>query len=83
MLELVGNPVVVNPDTPLAQIAKQRGWRVMRFEKLGRRLAVAGTVAGAAAIGGSGTWLAARRGASRGYTVTRRRPRSTAARRRR
>lgn len=61
MLELVGNAVVVNPDTELARIAKQRGWRVMRFEKLGRRLAVAATVLAAGAIGGSGTWLAARR----------------------
>ena len=45
MLELVGNPVAVNPDAELARIARERGWRVMRFEKLGRRLAVAGTVA--------------------------------------
>ncbi len=42
MLELVGNPVAVNPDARrLRQIARERGWRVMRFEKLGRRLAVA------------------------------------------
>ena len=61
MLELVGNPVAVNPDSELAVIAKQRGWRVMRFERLGRRLAVAGTMIAAGAIGGSGTWLAARR----------------------
>lgn len=61
MLDLVGTAVAVNPDAELAEVAKQRGWRVMRFEKLGRRLAVAGTVLGAAAIGGSGTWLAARR----------------------
>jgi len=71
MLELVGNPVAVNPDAQLAQVAKQRGWRVMRFEKLGRRLAVAGTVAAAAAIGGSGTWLAARRAPRRQYAVRR------------
>ena len=61
MLELVGSAVAVNPDAELAAIAKQRGWRVMRFEKLGRRLAVAATVLAAGAIGGSGTWLAARR----------------------
>jgi hypothetical protein len=33
----------------------------MRFEKLGRRLAIAGATLTAAAIGGSGTWFAARR----------------------
>jgi hypothetical protein len=38
MLRAVGNPVAVNPDPPLAQIARTEGWQVMRFERLGRRL---------------------------------------------
>jgi HAD superfamily hydrolase (TIGR01490 family) len=38
MLRAVGNPVAVNPDPPLAAIAKEEGWRTMRFERLGRRL---------------------------------------------
>jgi len=38
MLRAVGNPVAVNPDPPLAEIAKQEGWQTMRFERLGRRL---------------------------------------------
>jgi HAD superfamily hydrolase (TIGR01490 family) len=38
MLRAVGNPVVVNPDPPLAEIAKQESWQTMRFERLGRRL---------------------------------------------
>jgi HAD superfamily hydrolase (TIGR01490 family) len=42
MLRAVGNPVVVNPDEQLGRIARDEGWRVMRFETLGRRLAVAG-----------------------------------------
>jgi HAD superfamily hydrolase (TIGR01490 family) len=67
MLRAVGNPVVVNPDEELREIASREGWRVMRFEKLGRRLVIAGTTLAAAAIGGSGTWLAAR-------SRTRRRP---------
>ncbi|MEZ5078722.1 MAG: HAD-IB family hydrolase [Solirubrobacterales bacterium] len=63
MLRAVGNPVAVNPDPPLAAIAKQEGWRTMRFERLGRRLvAIAvtllATVAGFGAA--SRTW---RRGA--------------------
>jgi HAD superfamily hydrolase (TIGR01490 family) len=61
MLRAVGSPVAVNPDAELAAIARREGWRVMRFEKLGRRLAVGATVVAAGAIGGSGTWLAARR----------------------
>lgn len=38
MLRAVGNPVVVNPDPPLAELAKEEGWQTMRFERLGRRL---------------------------------------------
>ena len=51
MLRAVGNAVVVNPDQPLAEIAKAEGWRVMRFERLGRKLAIAAATAVAAAIG--------------------------------
>jgi HAD superfamily hydrolase (TIGR01490 family) len=38
MLRAVGHPVVVNPDPPLAEIARDEGWQAMRFERLGRRL---------------------------------------------
>ncbi len=38
MLGAVGNPVAVNPDPSLAEIAKREGWQTMRFERLGRRL---------------------------------------------
>jgi HAD superfamily hydrolase (TIGR01490 family) len=31
MLEVVGHPVVVNPDRMLANLAKQRGWEVRHF----------------------------------------------------
>jgi HAD superfamily hydrolase (TIGR01490 family) len=58
MLRAVGNPVVVNPDPELAKIAAEKGWRVMRFERLGRRLAIGGATVAAAA---SGTLLASRR----------------------
>ena len=61
MLESVGHPVAVNPDAALAEIARQEGWEVLRFEKLGSRLRIAGAVLAAAAVGGSGSWLASRR----------------------
>jgi len=64
MLRAVGNPVVVNPDEELARIARGEGWRVMRFEKLGRRLVVAGAALTALALGGLGSVLAGRRSAS-------------------
>jgi HAD superfamily hydrolase (TIGR01490 family) len=55
MLRLVGHPVAVNPDGTLARVAREEGWEVMRFERLGRRLRVAGAAAAAAAVGGLGS----------------------------
>jgi HAD superfamily hydrolase (TIGR01490 family) len=60
MLRSVGHAVVVNPDADLLEIARQEEWRVMRFERLGRKLAIAGATALAAAVGGAGA-LASRR----------------------
>ena len=40
MLRAVGNPVVVNPDHALLEVARAEDWRVMRFEQLGRKLAI-------------------------------------------
>jgi HAD superfamily hydrolase (TIGR01490 family) len=51
MLRSVGHAVVVNPDGPLLEIARQEDWQVVRFEKLGRKLAIAGATALAAAAG--------------------------------
>jgi HAD superfamily hydrolase (TIGR01490 family) len=62
MLRAVGNAVVVNPDAELAEVAGEEGWRVMRFEKLGRRLAIAGATLTAAVAGGIGRLIASRRG---------------------
>ncbi len=54
MLRAVGNPVVVNPDAELARIAREDGWRVMRFERLGRRIAVTAITVTAALVGVAG-----------------------------
>ena len=61
MLRAVGHPVAVNPDPPLAEIARAEGWQTMHFERLGRRL-VALTVTLLATVGGFGaSRIAARR----------------------
>lgn len=73
MLRCVGNPVVVNPDQALLQVAKAEGWRVIRFERLGRKLAIAGATALAAAIGGSSRALIAHRRQGRRLRAMRRR----------
>lgn len=55
MLRTVGHPVVVNPDAALLSVARQEGWQVIRFDKLGRRLRIAAAVTGiAAAAAGAG-----------------------------
>ncbi|GIK76891.1 MAG: morphological differentiation-associated protein [Actinomycetes bacterium] len=52
MLELVGHPIAVNPDAPLAGVAAERGWPVMRFERLGRTIASGAALALATLVGG-------------------------------
>jgi HAD superfamily hydrolase (TIGR01490 family) len=65
MLRSVGHPVVVNPDAGLLEIARQEGWQVMRFERLGRKLAIAGATALAAAVGGVAAGASKRRNSAR------------------
>jgi HAD superfamily hydrolase (TIGR01490 family) len=55
MLRLVGHPVVVNPDATLRRVAREEGWEILHFERLGRRLRVAGAMTVAAALGGLGS----------------------------
>jgi HAD superfamily hydrolase (TIGR01490 family) len=61
MMRVVGHPVAVNPDTPLLRVAREEGWEVMRFDRLGRRLKIAAAMAAMAAVGGLGREVAARR----------------------
>jgi HAD superfamily hydrolase (TIGR01490 family) len=53
MLRVVGHPVAVNPDAELERVARSEGWRIMRFDKLARRVRLA-VLAGAIALLGSG-----------------------------
>jgi HAD superfamily hydrolase (TIGR01490 family) len=61
MLRAVGNPVAVNPDPPLAEIARVEGWQVMRFERLGRRLVALAATLLATVAGFGASRVAARR----------------------
>jgi len=72
MLRAVGNPVAVNPDAELRAVAIAEGWRVMRFEKLGRRLAIAGATLAAATVGGTGRLYVSRRNRSTRIALRRR-----------
>jgi len=62
MLRAVGHPVAVNPDPPLAEIARAEEWQTLRFERLGRRLvAIAVTVLATVAGFGASRVAAQRR----------------------
>ncbi len=57
MLEIVGHPVAVNPDSELASVAEERGWEVRHFEsavtlreKLATRAVPGAVVTGVAAV---------------------------------
>jgi HAD superfamily hydrolase (TIGR01490 family) len=65
MLRAVGHAVVVNPDAPLLEMAREEGWQVMRFEKLGRKLAIAGGTVLAALAGGAAASASRRRNSPR------------------
>jgi HAD superfamily hydrolase (TIGR01490 family) len=61
MLRAVSNPVAVNPDPPLTEIARAEGWQVLRFERLGRRLVALAVTLLATIAGFGASRVAARR----------------------
>lgn len=72
MLRAVDVPVGVNPDRALLEVARAEGWRVMHFDRLGRKLTIAAAALIAAAVGGSSRALIARRREGRRFRGMRR-----------
>ena len=72
MLRVVGHPVAVNPDAALQRIAREEGWRIMRFDKLGRRIKLAGAAGGLVLLAGGGGFLVARVRRPRRFSMLRR-----------
>src|SRR5262245_64757223 len=60
MLRAVGHPVAVNPDKALEKVAREEGWRIMRFDKLGPALKLGATLAGLLLAAGGGGYAIAR-----------------------
>jgi HAD superfamily hydrolase (TIGR01490 family) len=60
MLRAVGHPVAVNPDAELARVAREEGWEIMRFDRLGRRLRLAAGAGAIGLVGVSGGYLGPR-----------------------
>jgi hypothetical protein len=52
--------VAVNPDGALERIARDEGWRIMRFDRLGPILKIAAGTLTVALVGGGGGYAAAR-----------------------
>jgi hypothetical protein len=69
MLRAVGHPVVVSPDQPLATLARENGWEVMKLDPLGTRLKAITTLLGAAAVGGGSALLIRYDRAARSYSL--------------
>ena len=60
MLSVVGHPVAVNPDAELARVARENGWEIMRFDRLGRRLRIFAALTAAGLLGVGGGYLGPR-----------------------
>ncbi|MDQ3647258.1 MAG: HAD-IB family hydrolase [Actinomycetota bacterium] len=71
MLRVVGHPVAVNPDRELGRVARVEGWRIMRFDKLARRLRLASAAGAVALVGWGGGYLAARLRGRRRFALPR------------
>ena len=61
MLRAVGTAVAVNPDRELRAIATGEGWEILHLDRIGRRLAIGGTVVAAGLVGGLGSYVSSRR----------------------
>lgn len=61
MMEMVGHPVAVNPDGPLATVANQRGWPIVVFSQRVKKVVKTTTAVGGAAGLASATYALGRR----------------------
>ena len=68
MLELLGHPVAVNPDSPLEAVAHQRGWPIVVFSRRRKKVVAVTTAAIGAAGLASGTYALGRRHGRLGAT---------------
>lgn len=60
MLRAVGHPVAVNPDGPLLRVAREEGWDILRFDRLGSHLKMGAVLSAAAVLGAGARRLAPR-----------------------
>ena len=73
MMEAVGHPVAVNPDSELESVAHERGWPIVIFARKTKR-AIAVSAVGAAAVGTAAASYLLGRSHGRATTLARLRP---------
>jgi HAD superfamily hydrolase (TIGR01490 family) len=69
MLRAVGHPVAVNPDAELERLAREADWEIMRLDRLGLKLRLAGALAVAATASATTAALLGRGGRLQTPTV--------------
>lgn len=60
MMQLVGNPVAVNPDRALQAVAHRRGWPIVEFNATGKRRRRAALSGGLGLVAASGGYVVGR-----------------------
>jgi HAD superfamily hydrolase (TIGR01490 family) len=70
MMQIVGNPIAVNPDRPMMAVAHRRGWPVVEFNRERKALVRAGTAGAVALSAGTGGFLLGRRSGRRTEQLT-------------
>jgi len=61
MMEMVGHPVAVNPDSPLEAVAQQRGWPMVVFSRRTKQVVKTTTAVGGSVALAATTYLLGRR----------------------
>jgi HAD superfamily hydrolase (TIGR01490 family) len=61
MMELVGHPVAVNPDSALEQVAQQRGWPIVVFARQAKQIAARTTITAGSLALAAGAYVLGRR----------------------
>lgn len=69
MMQIVGNPVAVNPDRALQTVAHRRGWPIVEFNAAGKRRRRTALSGGVGLVAGTGGYLLGRRSADRRLRV--------------
>jgi HAD superfamily hydrolase (TIGR01490 family) len=72
MMQIVGNPIAVNPDRPMMAVAHRRGWPVIEFDRGRKQLVRVGVATGSTATAAATGYLVGHRQGRRQASVAHR-----------